>query len=74
MDIDNARENSRRVTYDYAIGYLVYVEMTDIYHKLDYKKQGMYIIIEVITHSTVKFQRVKLNKHINTRHLRINFI
>ena len=40
VDIDNVRENSKRVTYDYAIGDLVYVEMTGIYRKLDYRKQG----------------------------------
>ena len=40
MDIDNVQENSRWVRYEYAIGNLVYVEMTDIYRKLGYKKQG----------------------------------
>ena len=30
--------------HDYAKGDKVYVEMTGIYHKLDYKKQVPYII------------------------------
>ena len=34
VDIDNFRENARRVMHDYEIGDLVYVEMTDIYRKL----------------------------------------
>ena len=40
-DINNVRENARKVMHDYAIGDQVYVEMTGIYRKLDYKKQGM---------------------------------
>ena len=39
IDIDNVRENANRVTHDYAIGDRVYVEITGIYHKIDYKKQ-----------------------------------
>ena len=53
VDIDNVRENAKRVTHDYAIGNQVYVEMTSIYGKLEYKKQGPYIITEVFTNGTV---------------------
>ena len=45
--IDNVRENAKRVTHDYAICDPVYVEMTGIYRKLDYKKQGPYRITEL---------------------------
>ena len=38
VDIDNVQENDRQVMHDYAIGDRVYVEMTCIYWKLDYKK------------------------------------
>ena len=61
VDIDNARENYKRVTYDYAIGDQVYVEMTGIYHKLDYRKQGPYRITEVFKNGTVRFQRGQVN-------------
>ena len=44
VDIDNVRENARKVTHDYKIGYQLYVKMSGIYRKLDYKKQGPYII------------------------------
>ena len=44
LDIDNIRENARRVTHDYTIFNKLYVEMTGIYQKLDYSKQGQYII------------------------------
>ena len=44
VDIDNVIENAKRVTHDYAIGDRVYVEMTGIYRKLNYKKQVPYRI------------------------------
>ena len=43
-DIDNVRGNARQVMHNHAIGYQVGVEMTGIYRKLDYKKQGPYRI------------------------------
>ena len=48
--------------HDYAIGNIVYVEMTGIYCKLDYKKQGPYIITEVFTNGTVQVQWGKVNE------------
>ena len=47
VEIYNVRENSRRVTHDYVIGDRVYVEITVIWSKPGYKKQGTYIITEV---------------------------
>ena len=44
VDIDNIIENARQVTHDYIIGDQFYVEITDIYRKLDYKKEGPYRI------------------------------
>ena len=41
------------VRHDYTVGYLVYVDITDIYLKLDYNKYGTYIITEVFTNFTV---------------------
>ena len=38
VDIDNVRENAKRVTHDYAISNRVCVEMSGIYRKLDYNK------------------------------------
>ena len=42
VDIDNVRDNARQVTYDYTICDQVYVKMTGIYRKLDYREQGTY--------------------------------
>ena len=46
-DIDNVKENAKPVTHDYDIGDQVYLEMTGIYRKLDYRKKGPYRITEV---------------------------
>ena len=73
VDIDNDRENAKRVTHGYAIGYQFYVEMTGIYRKIYYSKQGPYIIAEVFTNSTVRFQRGKFNEIINVRQLNSHF-
>ena len=47
VDINNVRENSRRVLHIYLIGNQVYVEMTDIYSRLDCNRQGPYRITEL---------------------------
>ena len=73
VDIDNSRENTKRVTHDYAIGNQVYVETTGIYRKLDYKKQGPCIITEVFTKDTVRVQCGQVNERINIRRLKPKF-
>ena len=60
--------------YEYAVGNLVYVEMTGIYYKQHFKKQGLYIIKEVFTNNTLQFQRVQVNEYINIRRLTPNFV
>ena len=51
--------------HDYAMGNRVYVEMTGIYHKLDYNKQGPYRITKVFTNGTVRVQRGQVDGQIN---------
>ena len=51
------------------IGDQVYVQMTDIYRKLDYKKQGLYRITEVFTNCKVWVQRVQVDEQINIKWL-----
>ena len=53
MEIDNVRESARKVAHDYTKDNLVYVEMNGIYLKLDYTKQGLYIVIKLFKNSTV---------------------
>ena len=70
VDIIDVRENTKRVTHDYAIGGQVYVEITGVYHKLDYGKQVPYIITEAFTNSTFLFPRGQVNERINIRRLK----
>ena len=58
VDIDKSKENAKQETHDYAIGNQFYVEMTGIYRKLDYKKQGPYIITEFFTNGIVRLQQI----------------
>ena len=74
VDIDNVRENSKQITHDYAIGDQVYVEMTGIYRKLDYRKQGLYRITEVFTNGTVRVQLRQVNKRVKIRQLKPHFV
>ena len=62
VDIDNVQENARQATHDYAIGDQVYVEMIEIYWKLDYNKQELYRTKEVFTNSKVQVQNGQVNK------------
>ena len=73
VDIDNVRGNSEQVTHDYAIIDQVYVEMTVMYLKLYYKKQGPCRITEVFTNSAFRFQQGKLYKQINIKRLNPHF-
>ena len=54
--------------HDYAIGDQVYVEMTGIYHKTDYKKKS-----EVFTNGTVEVQQGQVYECINIRPLKPHF-
>ena len=73
VNIDNVRENAKWVTHEYAIGDQVCVEMTGIYCKLDYRRQGPYRITEVFTNGTFQVQRGKFNERINIRRLKPDF-
>ena len=69
VDIDNCQQKSMQVTHEYEIGNQVSAEMTGIYHKREYKKQGSYIITELFTNNTFRFQPEKVNNNINIRRL-----
>ena len=59
---------------DYIVGHIVYMDMTGIHLKLDYKKQGTYEITKFFTNSTVLSQRGKVNKRIKIIFLTPYFI
>ena len=74
VDIDNVREKAKRVTHEYDIDDQVYMEMTGIWHKLDYRKQVPYRITEVFKNGTVRVQCGQVNGRINIRRLKPNFV
>ena len=74
VDIDNVRGNAKRVAHEYDICDQVYVEMTRIYHKLEYRKHGPYRITEVFTNGTVRFQRRQVNERLSIRRLNPHFV
>ena len=47
--------------------------MTGLYHILGYKKKVPYIINEVFTNGTVRFQQGKLHEIINIKQLKPQF-
>ena len=59
--------------HDYKIGDPLHVKMSGIYRKLDYKKQGLYIITEVFPNVTVRVQRGQVNEQINIGLLKPHF-
>ena len=59
--------------HDYKIGYELYVKMSGIYRKLDYKKQGQYIITEVFPNVTVRVKRGQVNGQLNIGRLKPHF-
>ena len=72
-DIDNVIENTKWVTHDYTIGNQVYLEITGIYCKPDYRRQGPYRITEVFTKGTFRVQRRQVNEIINIIRLKPHF-
>ena len=58
VDIDNAQENARQVMHDYAISNRVYVEITGIYLKLNYRKQN-----RIESHNSLKTVQFESNRY-----------
>ena len=73
LDIDNVREKVKWFTHDYTIGDQVYVDITGIYCKLDYRKQGPYRITEVFINGTFRVQRGQVNEIIYIKQLKPHF-
>ena len=73
VDIDNVQENAMRVTHDYTVGNILYMEMTGICRKIDYNNLEPYIITELFTNITVLVRRRQINGRINIRQLKPHF-
>ena len=72
VDKNNARENSRRLPYDYVVGSkcLIINEINgEIQRKAKDKHEGPYTVTQVFTNGTVRIQRGSINERINIRRL-----
>ena len=61
VDNDNARENSRRLSFDYEVGQKVLLRKDGILRKAEDKYEGPYIITQVFCNGTVRIQRGSVN-------------
>jgi len=67
---DNARENRKRIDYDYKVGDFVYVLTKEINRKLAQTKQGPFRILTIHTNATVTIRRsARVTERINIRRL-----
>lgn len=72
VDSSNARENSKRLDFDYTVGSkALIIKATDGSHlpKADDKNEGPYRVTQVYTNGTVRLQRDSVNERINIRRL-----
>ena len=67
---NNARENSKRVEYDYTVGQSVLLQSTDIRRKLDDPAAGPYKILQVHTNGNVTILRVQVIERVNIRRIK----
>jgi hypothetical protein len=69
VDQNNARENARRIDFDYAVGQQVLVRKDGILRKAESRYLGPYVITQVHTNGTVRIQRGTISERINIRRL-----
>ena len=74
VELNNARENSRRVNWDYAVGQLVLLRNEDGKTcKAKDKSLGPYTIVQVHTNGTVRIQRGSISERLNIRRIKPYF-
>ena len=66
MKENNARENSRRIEHDYAIGDLVSLVKAE-YSKAEADREGPYTITRVHANGTVTVRKGRVEKRLNIR-------
>ena len=62
VDQNNARENRRRIDFDYTVGNKVLLKKDGILRKAVDKNVGPYVIIQVHTNGTVRIQRGNISE------------
>lgn len=69
VDRNSARENARRIDYDYRIGQKVLLRLDGILRKAQDRKKGPYVITDVFTNGTVRIQRGTWSERLNIRRI-----
>ena len=69
VDQNTARENARRIDFDYAVGQQVLVRKDGILRKAESRYLGPYVITSVHTNGTVRIQRGAMSERINIRRI-----
>ena len=67
VDKDNARENARRIDFDYAVGHKVMIQKDGHIRKAEDKYLGPFTITQVHTNGTIRIQRGTMSERINIR-------
>ena len=70
IDQNNARENSRRIDFDYRVGQKILIINTDIQRKLDNPTMGPYKITDVFSNGTVCIRRGNVLERLNIRRIK----
>ncbi len=69
VDHNNARENARRISYDYVVGQRVLVRKDGTLRKAEKRYLGPYVITQVHTNGTVRIQRGTMSERLNIRRI-----
>ena len=73
INLDNIKENSKRINHDYAVGDKAYIIQDGIYRKLSPPHLGPYTITQIYSNGTVRIQRGAVNERVNIRRLTPHF-
>ncbi|KAL7541220.1 hypothetical protein ACHAWF_006879, partial [Thalassiosira exigua] len=69
VDHNNARENARRIDYDYRVGQKVLIIRDGTLSKSELKYDGPFTVTEVYTNGTVRIRRGTVNERLNMRRI-----
>ena len=67
VDKDNARENARRIDFDYAVRYKVMIRKDGHIGKAEDNHLGPFTITQVHKNVTIRIQRGTMSERINIR-------
>lgn len=69
VDQSAAKENAKRVDFDYAVGQKVILRKDGVLRKAEQKYEGPFTITQVHTNGTVRIQRGSLSERLSIRRI-----